>query len=141
MNGDFAVIEIRATVARRPEVVWELIGGFFDLGKWLDVECARVAGEGGIGSIRAINGAIVEPLVGATSRSYTYAQTDGPMAALHYHGTLACEPAEGGASAIVYTLVYDQSTSGPDERAANRSRIEGRFGAVVEAMKRYCSLH
>src|SRR3546814_8766786 len=87
----------------------DLIGGFFDLDKWLDVECAPVAGSGETGSIRIINGAVVEPLIGATSLSYTYAQTEGPMAALGYHGTLACEPADEGSSMIVYTLAYDQS--------------------------------
>ncbi|WP_143761511.1 SRPBCC family protein [Sphingobium chlorophenolicum] len=141
MSGDFAVIEVRATVARSPDAVWGLIGGFFDLGTFLGVECAPLSGDGGAGSVRIIAGAIVEPLVGATSRSYTYSQTAGPMAALHYHGTLACEQAEGGASEIVYTILYDQSPLGPDERVANRTRIEGRFGEVVEAMKRYCSVN
>src|SRR3546814_3478829 len=108
MDADFAVIPIRAAVPRPAREVWDLIGGFFDLDKWLDGECAPVAGSGETGSIRIINGAVVEPLIGATSLSYTYAQTEGPMAALGYHGTLACEPADEGSSMIVYTLAYDQ---------------------------------
>src|SRR3546814_4607025 len=77
MDADFAVIPIRAAVPRPAREVWDLIGGFFDLDKWLDVECAPVAGSGEPGSIRIINGAVVEPLIGATSLSYTYAQTEG----------------------------------------------------------------
>src|SRR3546814_3797486 len=102
------------------------------------VECSPVAGSGETGSIRIINGAVVEPLIGATSLSYTYAQTEGPMAALGYHGTLACEPADEGSSMIVYTLAYDQSALDPDERAASRARIESRFGGAVEAMRQFC---
>ncbi len=138
MDADFAVIPIRAAVPRPAREVWDLIGGFFDLDKWLDVECAPVAGSGETGSIRIINGAVVEPLIGATSLSYTYAQTEGPMAALGYHGTLACEPADEGSSMIVYTLAYDQSALDPDERAASRARIESRFGGAVEAMRQFC---
>src|SRR3546814_14155814 len=79
MDADFAVIPIRAAVPRPAREVWDLIGGFFDLDKWLDVECAPVAGSGATGSIRIINGAVVEPLSGATSLSSPYAQPDGPM--------------------------------------------------------------
>src|SRR3546814_5530231 len=46
MDADFAVIPIRAAVPRPAREVWDLIGGFFDLDKWLDVECAPVAGSG-----------------------------------------------------------------------------------------------
>src|SRR3546814_19590070 len=58
MDADFAVIPIRAAVPRPAREVWDLIGGFFDLDKWLDVECAPVAGSGETGSIRIINGAV-----------------------------------------------------------------------------------
>src|SRR3546814_4378774 len=71
MDADFAVIPIRAAVPRPAREVWDLIGGFFDLDKWLDVECAPVAGSGETGSIRIINGAVVEPLIGARSEEHT----------------------------------------------------------------------
>src|SRR3546814_21197953 len=96
------------------------------------VECSPVAGSGETGSIRIINGAVVEPLIGATSLRYTYAQTEGPMAALGYHGTLACEPADEGSSMLVYPLAHDQSALDPDVRAASRARIENRSGGRSE---------
>src|SRR3546814_14456124 len=60
------------------------------------------------------------------------------MAALGYHGTLACEPADEGSSMIVYTLASDQSALAPDERAASRARIDSRFGGADEAMRQFC---
>src|SRR3546814_18886195 len=95
----------------------DLIGGFFDLDKWLDVECAPVAGSGETGSIRIINGAVVEPLICATSLSYTYAQTAGPMAAPGYHGPLARKPADEGPRKIVHTLENDQLAHDPSAPA------------------------
>src|SRR3546814_12191600 len=65
MDADFAVIPIRAAVPRPAREVWDLIGGFFDLDKWLDVECAPVAGTGETGSNRDITGAGGGPPAGA----------------------------------------------------------------------------
>lgn len=135
-GGGYAVIEIRGDVDRSVDEVWSIVGGFFDLDKWLGVPCAAQSGDGGIGSVRLIGDAIVEPMIAATRYSYTYAQTDGPMAPFCYHGTVACEGRGEARATIVYTLVYDQSSMDAPKRASERARIEARFGGAVEAMKR-----
>lgn len=135
-GADYAVIEIRGDVDRPVDEVWPIVGGFFDLDKWLGVPCAAQSGDGGIGSIRLIGDAIVEPMIGATQYSYTYAQTEGPMAPFCYHGTVACEGRGEARATIVYTLVYDQSSMDARKQASECARIEARFGGAVEAMKR-----
>lgn len=131
----YAVIVIRGEVDRPVDHVWRVIGGFFDLDKWLGVPCSAEAGTGGVGSVRRISDAIVEPMIAATRYSYSYVQTEGPMAPYCYHGTVAADARGEGGAEIVYTLVYDQSSMDDDKRASERARLEGRFGGAVDAMK------
>lgn len=134
-NSDYAVIVVKGEVDRPAAEIWPVIGGFFDLGRWLNVTCSAEAGGGGVGSVRRIGDAVVEPMVAATRYSYTYMQTEGPMAPFRYHGTVACEPTDEASAAIVYTLLYDQSSMDAARRASERARIEARFAGAVEAMK------
>lgn len=135
-EAEYAVIEIRGDVDRPVDEVWPVVGGFFDLDKWLGVPCAARSGDGGIGSVRLVGDAIVEPMIAATQHSYSYVQTDGPMAPFCYHGTVACEGRGEADATIVYTLVYNQSSMDAPKRASERARIEARFHGAVEAMKR-----
>ena len=135
-KGDYAVVEIRGEVDRPVDEAWSIVGGFFDLDKWLGVPCAARSGDGGIGSVRLVGEAVVEPMIAATQHSYSYVQTEGPMAPYCYHGTVACEGRGEAGATIVYTLVYDQSSMDPPKRISERARIEARFGGAVEAMKR-----
>lgn len=130
------IVEVSLTreVARPPLVVWPVIGGFFDLGKWLDVDCVRVTGSGEIGSVRRVGSAILEPLIAKTSCSYTYGQIKGPMAALYYHGTVACEHGPDSASVIRYSLVFDATQMEEAVCKAEQQRLKMRFGAAVDAM-------
>jgi hypothetical protein len=132
----FVVIVNRGTVHRAPAEVWARIGGFFDLHRFLDVVCTPVAGAGGIGSVRRIGEAIVEPMVGATALSYTYAQTEGPMARHAYHGCVECRPS-GDGSEVTYTLVYDQTGIESERRLAEQDRLRARFRGALEAMLRH----
>ena len=134
-SGDFVTIVNQATVGKPIAEVWLRIGNFQDLGRFLDVTCELIAGGGAIGSVRLINGALVEPMVGASRYSYTYAQTVGPMSAHAYHGCVACAPLGTAETEIRYTLVYDQSGIAADRREAERLRLASRFAGAVEAMR------
>ena len=134
-GGDFVTIVNCATVDRPVADVWSRIGRFGDLGRFLDVTCKLIAGDGAIGSVRLINGALVEPMVGASHCSYTYAQTVGPMSAHAYHGCVACMPLGTAVTEIRYTLVYDQAGIAADRREAERLRLASRFAGAVEAMR------
>ena len=134
-HSDFVVIVNRAAVDRPLEHVWTRVGGFFDLHLFLDVTCRAISGAGDVGSVRQVGEAVIEAMVSAGRYSYTYAQTEGPMSAFTYHGSVACEPNGDGAE-IVYTLVYDQAKIADDRRASEKSRLTQRFAGAVEAMKR-----
>ena len=88
-----------------------------------------------------INGAFVEPMVGMSRHSYTYAQTVGPMSPHAYHGCVACEPSGENSTDIVYTLVYNQTGIEPDKREVERERLKARFSGAVDAMRRIVERH
>ena len=140
MEPGFVVIVNRGTVPLPPQEVWSRIGGFFDLHKFLAVTCTPLSGDGGLGSTRRIGDAIVEPMVGATALSYTYAQTEGPMARHAYHGCVECLPTRDG-SEVRYTLVYDQTGIEPERRVAEQERLRERFHGALRAMLRHAEGH
>lgn len=135
-GDEIIIVEVSLTreTARPPAIVWPVIGGFFDLGKWLDVDCVRVTGNGEVGSVRRVGSAILEPLIAKTSCSYTYGQIEGPMAARYYHGTVACEPGADSGSVIRYSLVFDATQMEEAACNAERGRLKKRFEAAVDAM-------
>jgi len=134
--SDYVVIRREILVDRPADAVWQRIGGFCAIGEWLKVKCEIIAGKGGVGTVRQLNGTTVEPMVGSTPLSYTYWQTAGGMAAFAYHGTLAVEWVASKKSRIVYTLVYDAALmSSDDVRRAQYTRISSRFQGAIETMK------
>jgi hypothetical protein len=130
----YAVVTVTREVALTADQIWPDIGGFFDLDRWLDVSCTAVAGEGGLGSVRRIGDEIFEALIAKTRYSYSYVQTDGPMAPYCYHGTVACEPRGAEQAEIIYSLIYDQSDMDQERRASEQTRLKSRFGAAINAM-------
>ncbi|MEN2789511.1 SRPBCC family protein [Sphingomonas oligophenolica] len=134
--SNYVVVRREILVERPAESVWQRIGSYCAIGEWLKVKCTIVAGNGGVGTVRQLNGVTIEPMVGSTALSYTYAQTAGTMAALNYHGTLAVEPVGARRSRIVYTLVYDAASMTTEQlRKAQFDRISARFQGAIETMK------
>ena len=134
--SNYVVVRREILVERPADTVWQRIGSYCAIGEWLKVKCAIIAGNGGVGTVRQLNGATIEPMVGSTPLSYTYAQTFGNMAAFNYHGTLAVEPVGARRARIVYTVIYD-AASLPTEaiRKAQFDRVSARFQGAIETMK------
>lgn len=133
---DYVTIVMTQDVARTPDQVWAKVGGYCTISEWLKLDCAITGGDGkGVGTVRSLrNGAVTEIMVAKTPYSYTYTQ---PATTILYHGTLAVEPADGGAhSRIVYTLFYD---AGPletvEKKVADRASRSQRFKDGLAAMK------
>lgn len=131
---EFVEVTLSRKVLLPPAVIWPVIGGFFDLGKWLDVECVGMCGTGEVGSVRRIGNAIVETLVARGPWSYTYGQIEGPMAARYYHGTVACEYSAEGGSIIRYSLVFDAADMTEPACNAERERLKSRFQTALDSM-------
>jgi len=132
---DWTTMTLTADVNLPAYTAWEKIGGndWCGIAKYLDIQkCEINSGKGELGSVRTINGSIVEIAVARTPYSYTYAQ---PFTPIFYHGTLAVEPTDASHSKIVYTLIWNQTAVGDKAaQAAARESRRQRFQAAVDKM-------
>jgi hypothetical protein len=131
----WTTLVMTASINRGADAAWEKIGGnnWCGIAKYLDVKsCDITSGKGEVGSLRTINGSIVEIAVARTRHSYTYAQ---PFTPIFYHGTMAVQPVDAGHSKLVYTLIWNGTAVGDAaaQAAAKESR-HSRFQAAVDKM-------
>jgi|SRR5690606_25446030 len=136
---EYVTIAMEIDVAKPAEEVWAAVGGYCDIGEWLNVDCEITSGDGGMGTVRALaGGRITEILVAQTDLAYGYTQpaVEGQFYNL-YHGFMEAKPVSADTSKIVYTLVYDISDK-PDQAAkdADIERRRGMFQTALENMKR-----
>lgn len=135
--ADYVTIVRHAQINRPAAQVWKRVGGYCAIAEWLGVTCTYQSGSGELGSVRIINGNILEVMVAASSLSYTYWQTKGAMAPAGYHGTIAIVPRGKHRSTVVYTLVYNQDAFPTEaERTAQRERLATRFQGACDAIKK-----
>lgn len=135
--SEFVTIVKQVTVNRSASDVWKTVGGYCAIAEWLQVKCELTTGSGVIGSVRTLNGTIVELMVGKSDSSYTYSQTAGTMAAYSYYGTLSVESTGPSTSRLTYVLLYNQAAMASDAvRASEHERLSGRFQGALDTMKK-----
>lgn len=133
---DYRAIKMEIDINRPAAQVWAKVGGYCDIGKWFDIDCQIISGDGGAGTVRALsNGRVIEILVGKTDLAYGYAQPakEGAFYNL-YHGFMEAKPTGRKTSKIVYTLVWDLSDK-PDE-AAKQAELDQRRTLFERALKK-----
>ena len=135
---DYRTVRMEIDVNKPAAEVWDKVGHYCDISKWLGIDCKLVSGDGGIGSVRSLAaGRVLEILVGATDLSYGYTQPakEGSFYNL-YHGFMEARPVTASTSKIVYTLLLDLSDK-PDEAAkqADLAQRRTRFEAALKKMK------
>lgn len=131
---EYVTIAIEADVNASADAAWKKVGGYCDIGGWLNTTCVVTSGKDGeVGAVRKIANRVDEVLVARTPLSYTYAQPKSPI---DYHGTLEIRPAGAGKSKIVYTLVYDVAgMASAEAKAADQQRRRTQFTNVVNTIK------
>ena len=137
---DYRTIRMEIDVAKPAAEVWKKVGGYCDISNWLaNVDCKITAGDGGIGTVRALRGgAVIEMMIAVTPLSYGYTQptVEGKFYNL-YHGFLEARPVTATTSKLLYTLFLDESDK-PDAAAkeadinARRTRFEGALKKMKE---------
>lgn len=133
--ANWFTLRLTGNIAKPAATAWKLVGGedWCGIAKYLDIKSCHIEkGHGEVGSLRLINGSIVELAVARTPLSYTYAQ---PEAKNFYHGTMAVEPVDATHSRLVYTLIWNQTAVGDAKaQAAARDSRKSRFQAAVDKM-------
>jgi hypothetical protein len=135
---DYRTITMEVDVGKPAAQVWSKVGQYCDISKWLGLDCKIVAGDGGIGTVRALaNGRVLEIMIGKTDLSYGYTQPvkEGAFYSL-YHGFVEAKPVTRTTSKIIYTLFYDVSDK-TDEAAkqADVAQRRTRFEGALKKMK------
>jgi hypothetical protein len=136
---EYKTIRMEIDIAKPAAEVWEKVGGYCDISKWLNVDCAITSGDGGIGTVRVLaGGRVTEILVAQTDLSYGYTQParEGQFYNL-YHGFMEAKPVTDRTSKMIYTLVYDIADKA-DQAAkdADVAQRRSRFEAALENMKK-----
>lgn len=133
--ANWTTLVMTAGINRPADLAWTRIGGndWCGIAHYLDVQsCTMTSGHGEVGSLRLINGSIVEIAVARTAHSYTYAQ---PFTPIFYHGTMAVERIDATHSRLVYTLIWNQTAVGDAKaQAVARESRHKRFQAAVDKM-------
>lgn len=130
-----AVIVCETDIDQPIESAWISIGCFADAGQFLNISSKLVSGDGALGSIRLVGDSILELLVAIGPYCYGYAQIQGPMASLAYHGCLSLQHLSSNRCKLIYTILYDESTMDDQRRTGEEKRIRDRFNDAVNAMK------
>jgi hypothetical protein len=129
-------LELEITVEKPAAEVWSKIGGYCDIGEWLDVDCEITQGDGGIGTVRVLRGTVVEPMTAQTELSYGYTQpvVEGQYYTL-YHGFLEARPVSETTSRLIYTIMWDTSQLSEDEKNSEIERRRNIFTKALAKMK------
>ena len=137
-DPQYMAIKMEVDVAKPAAAVWARVGGCCDIAKWLDTDCVIKSGDGGVGTVRVLNGGMVtEILIAKSDLGYGYTQPvkEGQFYNL-YHGFMEAKPVTAQTSKLLYTLVYDISNI-PEQAAkdADVERRRTRFEGALKKMK------
>ena len=135
-EADYFRMELSIAVDRSAEETWSKIGDYCDISEWLGLSCEITEGDGGIGTVRVLNGSIIEPMVAQTELSYGYTQPAVPGEFYNlYHGFMEARPVTDASCQILYTVMWDVSGSSEEEAQAAIERRRRLFGEGLEKMK------
>ncbi len=133
---DYHRLELDIAINKPAAEVWSKVGGYCDISEWLGLDCEITQGDGGIGTVRVLNGTIVEPMVAQTELSYGYTQpvVEGQYCTL-YHGFMEARPVSETTSKLIYTMMWDTSQSSEEKINADTERRRNAFAAALAKMK------
>jgi hypothetical protein len=137
-NPTYDTIHLEQAVNKPAAEVWAKVGKYCDIEKWMGMTCVMTSGkEGELGSVRTLNGTIIEPLVAKTPLSYTYTQPVRQGVPYNMiHGTFQVVAVTPTTSKLIYEFFFDTSMV-PDQAAkdaAKQSRVT-RFTAGLAKAK------
>lgn len=135
-EADYYRMKLEIDIDRPADEVWSKVGEYCDISEWLGVECEITQGDGGLGTVRVLNGSIVEPLVALTELSYGYSQP--PVEGVYYnfyHGFMEARPVTDTTSKMIYTVMWDRSHEDEATFQANVERRTNLFTGGLQKMK------
>jgi hypothetical protein len=135
---EYVSIKMEIDINKPATEVWAKVGDYCAIEQWLKLDCTIASGDGGMGTVRLLNGGrITEIMVAQTPLSYGYTQpvVEGKYYNL-YHGFMEARPVSATTSKMFYTLMLDVSDL-PDQAAkdADIARRRASFEKALQTMK------
>ena len=133
-EADYYRLKLEIDIDRPADEVWSKVGEYCDISEWLGVECEITQGDGGVGTVRVLNGSIVEPLVAQTELSYGYSQP--PVEGVYYnlyHGFMEARPVTDSTSKMIYTVMWDRSH---EDEATFQTNVERRTNLFTNGLQK-----
>lgn len=101
-----------------PDELWELIGDFHGLHKWIPgVEPSEQIDGGKRRKLAMAGATLIEGLVREGERSYTYTIDESPLPVKDYESTLSVTEGAGGKSVVNWVGTFDPA-DGANEQSA-----------------------
>ncbi len=98
--------------------MWALIGDFHGMHKWAQgLEPSEASEDGKSRTFKIGPNAMVETLLEAGERSYSYAITEGPMPVENYRSTLSVKKAGDSKCVVEWVGEFDVPDGTPEENA------------------------
>jgi uncharacterized protein YndB with AHSA1/START domain len=133
---DFTTLLLTQDVEAAAADVWDRVGGFDQIDRWLDATCSYRSGHGGVGTVRAVTvaGAIYEEVqIARTLFAYTYVPLTTVLP--FYHATLSVTPVDEQRCRIDYTFLWDQVSLTDEQRQSGRDVLRQVFQQALSRMK------
>ncbi len=124
---------------RPADELWELIGDFHGLHKWIPGMNPSESIDGGERRKFAMpGGAIIERLVEQGERSYTYAIDEGPMPIVNYRSTISVKDAGNGTSIVDWRGTFDPAEGATEEAGVQIVEMiyEGGFAGLERTLQK-----
>lgn len=140
LQPEYRSFHIEIDVNKPVAEVWEKVGGYCDISKWINnFDCRITSGDGGLGTVRALaGGRITEVLIASSEHGYGYAQPAVPGQYYNlYHGFMEARALTPTTSRIHYSVMMDVANL-PDAAAkdAIMSSRKAAFETALKNMKR-----
>lgn len=140
LQPEYRSFQIAIDVNKPVAEVWEKVGGYCDISKWINnFDCRITSGEGGLGTVRVLaGGRITEILIASSEHGYGYTQPAVPGQYYNlYHGFMEARALTPTTSRIHYSVMMDVANL-PDAAAkdAIMSSRKTAFETALKNMKR-----
>lgn len=137
-NPVYTVVSYEVDVNRPAAATWARVGKFCGIRDWRPKTVCRIISgdENQLGAVRMLENGLIEPMVGMTDLSYTYALPVRVGVPYNLqHGTLQAKPLTATTSRLIYSVMYDSSDLSKEVAAKTIEDRRKRLTSYLQNMK------
>ncbi len=128
-----AQVSISDSIPAAPDKVWEVVGDFNGMGRYVaNVADSKMKGEG-VGAVRSVtmkDGSVIEEKLekfDPEGMELSYSIIQAPLPVKNYMSTMKVQAADGG-STLTWSSTFDADGTTPEAKAEKLVKITYNFG-------------